>query len=278
MLKVKVMLPIAILSGIIATYGVYQIIEKKDVAPQVQEVAKKQIVVATANLPMGRRLAAGDLQIAEWPADMVPRNSYQDVGMILGRVLRAEIYAGEAVLDRKLAPEGSDGGFSSIIPQGMRALTVSVDTYSGVSGFILPNTRVDVLVTVSDMMKQENSITKIILEDVKVLAVDQEYERKDDDPVKVQAVTLLVDPMQAERLALASTEGKLQLSLRNTTDHSKNETQGVRLSELVARPQNKRVVRSTLTQAQKMASAPRVVEMIRSNKRTEIKFKGGVAE
>lgn len=277
MLKAKVMLPIAILSGTIATFGVYKIIEKQEVAPQVQEIPKKQVVVATTNLPMGRRLTANDVEIAEWPQDMVPRNSYQDAGMVLGRVLRAEIYSGEAVLERKLAPEGSDGGFSSIIPQGMRALTVSVDTYSGVSGFILPNTRVDVLVTVPDMMKQENSITKIILEDVKVLAVDQQYERKDDDPQKVQAVTLLVDPKQAEKLALASTEGKIQLSLRNTTDHSKNETSGVRMAELVARPQKRRVVRGPHAQT-KAASAPRVVEMIRSNERSEVKFKDGVAE
>jgi len=189
-------------------------------------------------------------------------------------VLRSDIYGGEAILEKKLAPRGSDGGFSSIIPEGMRALTVSVDTYSGVSGFILPNTRVDVMVTVSNMMKQDNSITKIFLEDVKVLAVDQEYERTDDDPRKVQAVTLLVKPSDAEKLALASIEGKIQLSLRNTTDHAKNETRGVRLAELVARPRRNRVIRGPSQTAQKTSNVPRVVEMIRSNERTEIKFKG----
>jgi pilus assembly protein CpaB len=163
----------------------------------------------------------------------------------------------------------------------MRALTVSVNNSSGVGGFILPNTRVDVLVTVSSPAQKGESTTKIILEDIKVLAVDQTFERKEDDPVIVQTVTLLVTPEDAEKLVLASTEGKLQLSLRNTSDRSVRATSGVQLKELVVKQQDPRAPKPEKVNGQSRrinrAPAPNqtVVEVIRSSQRAKVTFENG---
>jgi pilus assembly protein CpaB len=158
----------------------------------------------------------------------------------------------------------------------MRALTVSVNNSSGVGGFILPDTRVDVLVTVSSPVQKGESTTKIILEDIKVLAVDQTFERKEDDPVIVQTVTLLVTPEDAEKLVLASTEGKLQLSLRNNADRSLMATSGVQLKELVDKPMEapsrgpaRRILPAETPPSQK------VIEVIRSSERAEVTFENG---
>ena len=163
-----------------------------------------------------------------------------------------------------------------MIPPGMRALTVSVNTQTGVSGFILPNTRVDVLVTVPNPRSKSYSTTKIILEDIKVLAVDQTYERKGDEPVVVQSVTLLVTPEQAEKLALACTEGKLQLSLRNTSDRTVQPTAGVRLSELITRRRYTPTVTKKPVESTQKTVEPEVtehvVEVIRSSERSNVKF------
>jgi pilus assembly protein CpaB len=135
-------------------------------------------------------------------------------------------------------------------------------------------------VTVPSPLRKEESKTKIILEDIQVLAVDQTFERKGDDPVTVQTVTLLVTPQQAEKLVLASTEGKLQLSLRNTADRSVNATSGARLKELIAkrnrvisrRPQKATVPKTAQVNAGKQKN---VVEIINSDQRIEVVFENG---
>jgi pilus assembly protein CpaB len=164
----------------------------------------------------------------------------------------------------------------------MRALTVSVNNSSGVGGFILPNTRVDVLVTVSSPVQKGESTTKIILEDIKVLAVDQTFERKEDDPVIVQTVTLLVTPEDAEKLVLASTEGKLQLCLRNTSDRSVRSTSGVQLKELVVKQTapNTRKPEKITGQSRRInpdgaAQNQKIIEVIRSSQRAEVTFVNG---
>ena len=144
----------------------------------------------------------------------------------------------------------------------------------------MPNTQVYVLVTLPSYTRKEESRTKIILEDIKVLAVDQTFERKGDDPVSVQTVTLLVTPEQAEKLVLASTEGKLQLSLRNTADRSIKSTSGTRLKELI-RKQNRVITRRAVKQPSpritqiNAGKEKSVVEIINSDSRIEVVFEDG---
>lgn len=280
MLKMKTMIIIALLLSGTATFGIYRYIQSAKIKGEDPSRDFLSVVVAKTDLPMGSEIRQADLAVVEWPQKCIPKGVFADPSSVVGRVIKTDICAGEAFFESKLAPNGSMGGFSSIIPIGMRALTVSVNSYSGVGGFILPNTHVDVLVTVPSYTKKEESRTKIILEDIKVLAVDQTFERKGDDPVTVQTVTLLVTPEQAEKLVLASTEGKLQLSLRNTADRSVKSTSGTRLKELI-RKQNRVITSRTVK-----PSAPRVahintakeksvVEIINSDQRIEMVFEDG---
>ena len=276
--KMRIILPLAIIASAISTFGIYKYLQAKKAEMEQPEVVTQNVVMAGSDFPIGHMLGDMDLRIGSWPKDIVPRGSYSDVNPLIGRVVKTEIYEGEAILETKLAPVGSDGGFSSVIPPGMRALTVSVDTYSGVSGFILPNTHVDVFVTVPSPSNKEESSTKIILENIKVLAVDQTFEREGDDPVIVQSVTLLVTPEQAEKLVLASTEGKLQLGLRNTADQLALQTSGVQLKELMSKSSGRSTNRSSRSvNTRRPAPEPKqkVVEVIRSNERSEVKFEDG---
>ncbi len=280
--KMKSIIPIAIVISALSTLGLFKFLQKQKEKIQDAKSSYRQVVMTKVDLPIGEKLDASDLKVDDWPVKIIPKGSFSNIEDVIDRVIKTELYDGEAIIETKLASVGSDGGFSSIIPPGMRALTVSVDTYSGVSGFLLPNTRVDVLVTVPSPSKKEESTTKIILEDIKVLAVDQTFEREDDDPVIVQAVTLLVTPEQAEKLALASTEGKLQLSLRNTTDHQLRSTDGVQLKELIGKARPRRATTRSTTPTKKVVTRETpnhtVVEVIRSNERTRVTFEEGKEE
>ena len=271
LLKLKFILPVAIFTGFLATFGSYQYIQKQSNAIEAPEIPLQKVVVARTQLALGTKLKHTDLTLVDWPKNIIPKGCFSSIVEIEERVVTTDITEGEVILHSKLAPEGSEGGFSSIIPTGMRAITVTVNTASGVGGFILPNTRVDVFVTVPSFVEKEKSTTKIILEDIKVLAIDQSFEREDNDPTIVQSVTLLVTPQQGEKLVLASTEGKLQLGLRNSVDHLTNSTSGVEMKDLISKPKPIRIVRGTTSKI-KPKPQSRVVEVIRSNERTEISF------
>ena len=274
--KMKIIIIIAIIAGASATFGIFRYMESQKNRMKDAKVSIQYVVVAGADLPMGKKLVATDLKIKEWPKELAPSGCFSDTSGLAGRVINIPVYKEETIMKSKLAPIGSEGGFSSIIPPGMRALTVSVNTSSGVSGFILPNARVDVLVTVPAHNQRSESTTKIILEDIKVLAVDQTFERDNDKPVIVQTVTLLVEPTEAEKLVLASTEGKLQLSLRNNADRARKPTRGVKLRELIAKPTPSRLVRKSQPKSSSSnKKAPKhVVEVIRSSEKTEVTVEG----
>lgn len=283
LLRPNWMIPIAIITGILATLGVYRYLQKQrgHVAPA--NVSVKQVIVATQNLPMGTKLEPAMIRAADWPADLVSEGTFVAIDSALGRVVRTDVYTGEAILETKLAPRGSAGGFLGLIPPGMRAMTVAVNVVSGVSGFILPHTRVDVLVTVSTSTLKEEATTRIILEDIEVLAVDQTFRKGDEDPVTVQSVTLLVSPEQAEKLALGSNEGKLQLTLRNMVDRKGTDTGGIQLKELITSGRKAATpVRPRVRETEKTpASEPppiKVVEVLRSNVRSEVILEGGTVK
>jgi len=270
---------LTILMSLLATFVVYTYLQKQREQKPTDENAPQPVIVAAQDLAVGVKFEPIHLKEVAWPKNLLPAGTFSDTSKLLGRISRMTMVAGEPILESKLAPIGSSSGFSSLIPPGMRAMTVSVNVVSGVSGFILPDAHVDVLVTVTSPNNKEESKTKIILEDVLVLAVDQTFEREDDDPVKVQSVTLLVDPNQAEKLALAASEGKLQLVLRNSVDRDSQGTQGVQLRELIsntgssgnrdaARP---RVAAPAAPPPQEKPAA-HTVEVIRSNKREQITF------
>lgn len=200
------------------------------------------IVVAAADVSLGQRLTPEMVKLAEWPADSVPKGAFADPQKLAGRVLKSSVLAGEPVSEAKLAPVGTLGGLSALITEGKRAITVRVNDVIGVAGFTLPGNYVDIIVSTAkdptpEANNREQSISKIVLERILVLAVAQEVNRDETKPRVVNAVTLEVTPEQAETLDLARSVGTLSLALRNQVDPQSAQTEGAtKLTLLPATP------------------------------------------
>jgi pilus assembly protein CpaB len=190
-----------------------------------KSLVTQQIVVAAVPLQIGARLDSRNLRLMPWPAGEPVAGKFTRIEDCENRALITPVVENELILENKLAPKEAGAGLSSTIPEGMRALSVSVNEVIGVAGFVIPGTMVDVLVTGgiagAGRGGQEN-ITRMILENVRVLAAGQKIEvDREGKPQTVPVITLLVSPEDAGKLAMASTEGKIQLALRNTIDSKK---------------------------------------------------------
>jgi pilus assembly protein CpaB len=198
-----------------------------------------RIVVAGADISIGQRLTPEMLKLVEWPAHSVPKGAFDDPQKLGGRVLKSSILAGEPLSEAKLAPAGTLGGLSALITEGKRAITVRVNDVIGVAGFALPGNYVDIIVSTEteaqaqDGRPREQSISKIVLERILVLAVAQEVNRDETKPKVVNAVTLEVTPEQAEKLDLARSVGTLSLALRNQVDPAAADTLGATKDSLL---------------------------------------------
>ncbi len=197
------------------------------------------VVVAKVEIPIGTRIVAEQLTVAQFPKSVAPDGTFPVIDeKLLGRVAVIRIAPREPITESRLAPVGSAGGLQSVIPDGFRAMTVKVDDVVGVSGFIQPGTLVDIVVTIvpPDTEKQRERISKIVLQNIKVLASGQNIDKpkNEKETERVKAVTLQVTPEQAEKLALASSEGRLQLVMRNSVDQSDEVTPGANKTTLLA--------------------------------------------
>lgn len=217
----------AVVFGLIAAVSVSRYLS--DAQANTRSVNK--VVVAKVDIALGTKIEAEQVTTVEFPSNAIPDGTFDTADKVVGRVSVTNVAAREPVTDFKLAAEGSAGGLSAVIPEGYRAMTVKVDDVIGVAGFLQPGTMVDVLTVIEPAgnTSSGNPISKIVLQNVKVLASGQNLDKPKDqrEPDAVKAVTLQVTPEQAEKLALASSEGKLRLMLRNTVDQDDEQTQGV---------------------------------------------------
>jgi pilus assembly protein CpaB len=214
-------------------------------------------VVAAKDITFGTKLAPEDLKAVEFPVGSVPAAAYAMVDSVIGHTTKVFLVQGEPILASKLSSIG--GGLAVRIPESMRASSVNVNEVSGVSGFILPGDRVDVIVTVDRVGAARTSVAKTILQDVEVLAAGVKTESKNDKPLAVQCVTLLVNPKGAEDLALALHEGKLHLVLRNPVDRNIANVRPTTTQDITGLGDNRRaprVVRNRPAPKPAPASAP----------------------
>lgn len=201
------------------------------------EGRSNKIVIAKVTIPLSTRIAAEQLSVQQLPREATPEGAFTDPNMLIGRVALTTIGAREALTELKLAPAGSEAGLTAMIAEGFRAITVKVDDVVGVAGLLEPGAWVDVVAVVTP---QEQSIgqgptSKIVLQHIKVLAIDQKIEtqNKESGVLSTKAVTLQVAPDQVEKLALAQAEGKLQLVMRNSVDKDDVQTAGVNKRSLL---------------------------------------------
>jgi pilus assembly protein CpaB len=177
----------------------------------------RPVVVATKDMTFGTLLKDEHLKLVEFPASSVPPNSYGAIDSVMSQTTKVFVAEGEPILASKLSAIG--GGLSVRVSENMRAMSLDVNDVTGVSGFVLPGDRVDVLVTVDNAAGSNVAVTETILQDLEVLAAGAKTETKGNHHITVQTVTLLVDPNGAEKLALGVHQGKVHLALRNPVDH-----------------------------------------------------------
>ena len=198
-------------------------------------IASNKVVVAAVDIELGSKMTPQMLTTTDWPSGSIPPGAFKDIKELQDRVVMVSVLRGDAVLERKLAPVGTQGGLSAVIAEGKRAMTVRVNDVVGVAGFALPGNYVDVMVNAQqDKGKGEENrqISKTVLESVLVLAVAQESSRDDTKPKVVSAVTLELTLEDSEKLDLARSVGTLSLVLRNQADKKTVATSGITKSQL----------------------------------------------
>ena len=217
----------ALLFGLLAAFSVSRYLS----SAQAYTKNLNNVAVAKVAIPLGTKIIPEQLMVVQFPKESIPDGSFDSPEKLAGRVAVVNIAPREPVTEARLAPVGAAAGLSAVIPEGFRAMTVKVDDVVGISGFIMPGTLVDVVVVIDPAEKagMQDPISKIVLQNIKVLAngvnIDQPADQREANAVK--AVTLLVTPDQAEKLALASSEGKLQLVMRNAIDQGDEQTKGI---------------------------------------------------
>jgi pilus assembly protein CpaB len=226
---------VAIVAGLGAALLITRYLERRTVTVSTPTA---KIVVAAMDLPLATKLRAEQLRLADWPVSALPPGALRDVRDAVDHILTSRILDGEPVLPGKLAAKDAGNGLAALIPSNMRAIAVRVDDVVGVAGFIHPDDRVDVIVTIHPQKPADSEPTsKVILQNVKVLAVGKELEVSDRNRIQANPVTvatLLVNPEESEKLALSASEGRLLLTLRSWTDNQAVLTGGMNPTELLA--------------------------------------------
>ena len=272
MARIRIFLVLALAVGLGGTfaYGTYRYIQEMSIKKAA--VDTRPVVVAANALDIGDELKADDIRVINWPAESAPATSIGDPSEVTGRGVVMPIAEGELIVPGKLADKGAGAGLPPAIPPGLRALSVRVNEVIGVAGYVLPGTRVDVIVSIKPA-GQDDTTSKVILTNVQVLTAGTKIERDDAEgkPIAVTVVTLLVSPAEAERLTLASTEGKIQLALRNPLDKGLPQTLGIKPAPLIGNPGS---VRRGPGPARVAAAPPPppplpTVEIIRGDKRVQ---------
>lgn len=271
--------------GLIASFFVYQVVRQLALAGGPE--AKETVVVAAVNMSMAEAVTSQHVKLVPWPKGAIPTGAIRTLAEAEGRVVRSAIVAGEPLLESRLAPElaGRGGVMAMLVPEGQRGVSIKVDEAIRESGFILPNSRVDVLVSMSKPGSQQERIAKVILQDVPILAAGQTVEMRDNKPITVTTVTLSLTPEQTERLAVAQSEGRITLTTRNLRDNQLVRTPGATQATLlsdVARPTTTTAAASAAPAARRTvaASAPlpaptvegHTVSVIRGSRLTEQQF------
>jgi pilus assembly protein CpaB len=257
----------------------YQIAIRGRGAP-VEQVEMREIVVPAKDLEIGAMIAATDLKLNSWPSSKIPADAVTEMEELVDRVPISRLLAEEPISARRLAVAGSGAGLASIVPMGMRAMSVRVNDVIGVSGFLLPEARVDVLVTGTPRNAESGQMTKTILSNVRVISAGENLEPDASGrPQRVAVVTLLVTPEQAETLTLASMQGRLQLILRNSRDEEIAQTRGVQEPQLftgrVEEPKpvvRRRPAPLPVVQFVPPPPPPSEVEVIQGNEKSVAKF------
>jgi len=224
-----IFLGLAVAMGLAAAWITSEFSSKNPAATDRAVAKTTAVVVVRSDVPVASSLTDAQLKLVDWPSEHVPSGTLLSIDSAKGRIVRRPLAQGEPVLETSLYPVGASGGLGAVIADNYRAVSVKVDNVIGVAGFVVPGSRVDVMATLRRVdWDKAIPFSKVILQDVRVLAVDQKLEEvKTGTPELVSVVTLEVEPKQAERLIYAAHEGRLQLALRTPGDDKNVTTERV---------------------------------------------------
>ena len=226
---IGVALVLGVAAAVAGYYGMNQAAQRTEAG---QRANLRDVVVVVSDLTYGTKLESTMLRTAHYPKDAVPEGAYSKMDSVVGQTTKVFMSAREPITATKLSSRG--GGLSMLVRPKMRAASIEVNQVSGVSGFVLPGDRVDVLITV-DPRNNEDAVTRTLLQNIEVLAAGQKTQQQDNKPITVQAVTLLVDPAGAEVLAHAGHEGEISLVLRNPDDTDVTQVNAFSTREMLGR-------------------------------------------
>jgi pilus assembly protein CpaB len=224
---------VAVVLAAVASLGMYRIVSR--MPAKTVDVNTIDVVVAQHPLKLGTRITADHVKVVQWPANAPVANSFSKVEDVLNRGLISAVDENEPLTSAKLAALEAGAGLPPSIPPGMRAISVKVNEVVGVAGFVVPGTRVDVMVTLPAKNRDQDSTTRVVVSNTQVLTAGTRYDQekaKDGAPIPSTVVTLLVTPEDGERIALAASEGQIMLTLRNPLDQNATATTGVRTTAL----------------------------------------------
>lgn len=282
--QLLLVLGVAVVCGAIASFSTLKYLKDKERAlanaAPVGIVETSAVVVASQELKPGTAIERNTLDLVQWPKGHEPATSLQDVDVVVGRQVKGMVYPGEPILESRLVPKGEDGGMQVRIPVGMRAVSVKVDPVIGVSGFVQPGSRVDVVATLKRTGGE--SVSKMVLQNMLVLAAEHEVESDGDKPIEATTVTLAVTPEDAERLAMARAEGEVVLALRNLRDEAMVETLGFTASDIggplmAAKPEPSEEESAPIAEESMEPEPPPItyhtVQLIEAESSSDVKFR-----
>ena len=273
-----VFLGIAMIIALMTTVMVYRWLQGQRMievdAPDVV-VEGVSVAVASADIPWGTPLAEKTVRMMTYPEEGVPTGHFKDPAFLKGRVVLTNLKKNEPILESKLAPiDVKTGGVSAVMDPNKRAMAVKVNEVVGLPGFVQPGDRVDVMATFEDPRGKKSlggggkeEMTKVVLENTLVLAIDTQMERSagEEKPTPVKVITLEVSLEEAERLAMAENGGKLRLALRSPLNPELKKTKGADFKDLMRSHQ-------LIPPRAKVATPKNQVEVIQGTERKTMKF------
>ena len=278
--RTLVVLAVAVIAAGVASYGVYAAI--RSIPERRVEIATRYAVVAKTALPIGTRLTTDVVKVIPWPERAPLQGGFAETAQVVDRGLISAVVENEPLTESKLAAKGAGAGLPPTILPGMRAISIKVNDVINVAGFVVPGTRVDVLTTMARSSNgNEDPFSRVVVSNVQVLTAGTRYDQEDakeGQSIRSTVVTLMVSPVDAERITLAQNEGQLMLTLRNPLDVEPTESHGVTKGALfgaapapvAVRPTVRRVVTTPEpAPAPVVLPKPYLVETIRAAKRSE---------
>jgi pilus assembly protein CpaB len=232
-----IVVAIAIVAATVASYGTYRALSRIPERPV--QMPTKKAVVAAKQMPLGTLITRDAVKLVDWPAQTPLQGGFSTLDEVVDRGLIATVVENEPISENKLAPKEAGAGLSPTIKPGMRAISIRVNEVIGVAGFVVPGSRVDVVSVLADPRSNNNeTLSRVVLSNVMVLSAgtryDQEEARTDGKAIRSTVVTLMVEPLDADRVALAQSKGELMLTLRHPLDLEPSDARGIRFAALLS--------------------------------------------